>query len=105
MEENRENGRVRSPIWGLFYKKHKKISLFLKKNAQKLASFEKYTYICNMKNLLAGDMVKTIRTEWRQKATTYKNNKNLVVIKNHTIYKNDKITFLRGPLKENDKLF
>lgn len=50
-------------------------------------------------------MIKTIRTEWRQKATTYKNNKNLVVIKNHTIYKNDKITFLRGPLKENDKLF
>ena len=35
------------------------------KNAQKLASFEKYTYICNMKNLLAGDMIKTIRTEWR----------------------------------------
>ena len=50
---------------GLFYKKHKKISLFLKKNAQKLASFEKYTYICNMKNLPAGDMIKTIRTEWR----------------------------------------
>ena len=65
MEENRENGRIRSLIWGLFYKKHKKISLFLKKNAQKLASFEKYTYICNMKNLLAGDMIKTIRTEWR----------------------------------------
>ena len=56
MEENRENGWVRSPIWGLFYKKHKKISLFLKKNAQKLASFEKNTYICNMKNLLAGDI-------------------------------------------------
>ena len=78
MEENRENGRVRSPIWGLFYKKHKKISLFLKKNAQKLASFEKYTYICNMKNLLAGDIhrqqelsgdkkqrhLRTIRTKW-----------------------------------------
>lgn len=56
MEKNRENGLVRSPIWGLFYKKHKKNSLFLKKNAQKLASFEKYTYICNMKNLLAGDI-------------------------------------------------
>ena len=64
-EKKGKNGRVRSPIWGLFYKKHKKISLFLKKNAQKLASFEKYTYICNMKNLLAGDMIKTIRTEWR----------------------------------------
>ena len=105
MEKKGENGLVRSPIWGLFYKKHKKISLFLKKNAQKLASFEKYTYICNMKNLLAGDIPYTTRTEWRQKATTYKNNKNLVVIKSHTIYKNDKITFLRGPLKENDKLF
>jgi hypothetical protein len=65
MEKNRENGRVRSPKWGLFYKKHKKISLFGNKNAQKLASFEKYTYICNMKNLLAGDITKTIRTEWR----------------------------------------
>ena len=105
MEKNRVNGLVRSPIWGLFYKKHKKNSFFLKKNAQKLASFENYTYLCNMKNLLAGDIPYTTRTEWRQKATTYKNNKNLVVIKNHTIYKNDKITFLRGPLKENDKLF
>lgn len=65
MEKKGENGLVRSPIWGLFYKKHKKISLFLKKNAQKLASFENYTYICNMKNLPAGDMIKTIRTEWR----------------------------------------
>ena len=105
MEKKGENELVRSPIWGLFYKKHKKISLFLKKNAQKLASFEKNTYICNMKNLLAGDIPYTTRTEWRQKATTYKNNKNLVVIKSHTIYKNDKITFLRGPLKENEELF
>ena len=63
----------------------------MKKNAQKLAGFENYTYICNMKNLLAGDNTKI--------------NKNLVVIKNHTIYKNDKITFLRGPLKENEELF
>ena len=54
--EKGENGPVRSPIWGLFYKKHKKISLFLKKNAQKLAGFENYAYICNMKNLLAGDI-------------------------------------------------
>lgn len=77
----------------------------MKKNAQKLASFENYTYICNMKNLLAGDIPYTTRTEWRQKATTYKNNKNLVVIKSHTIYKNDKITFLRGPLKEKEELF
>ena len=65
MEKKGENELVRSPIWGLFYKKHKKNSLFLKKNAQKLASFEKYTYICNMKNLPAGDISKTIRTEWR----------------------------------------
>ena len=55
--------------------------------------------------LPAGDIPYTTRTEWRQKATTYKNNKNLVVIKSHTIYKNDKITFLRGPLKENEELF
>ena len=65
MEKKGENGLARSPIWGQFYKKHKKISLFLKKNAQKLASFEKNTYICNMKNLPAGDIPKTIRTEWR----------------------------------------
>lgn len=65
MEKKGENELVRSPIWGLFYKKHKKISLFLKKNAQKLASFEKNTYICNMKNFPAGDISKTIRTEWR----------------------------------------
>ena len=58
MEKKGENGWVRSPIWGLFYKKHKKNSLFLKKNAQKLASFEKYAYICNMKNLPAGDIPK-----------------------------------------------
>ena len=77
----------------------------MKKNAQKLAGFENYAYICNMKNLLAGDITKTIRTEWRQKATTFKNNKNLVVIKNHTIYKNNKITFLRGPLRKNEELF
>ena len=64
MEKKGENGLVRSPIWGQFYKKHKKISLFLKKNAQKLASFEKYTYICNMKNLPTGDIAKTIKTEW-----------------------------------------
>ena len=47
----------------------------------------------------------TTRTEWRQKATTFKNNKNLVVIKNHTIYKNNKIAFLRGPLRKNEELF
>lgn len=50
---------------GYFIKNIRKLAFFLKKNAQKLASFEKYTYICNMKNLLVGDMIKTIRTEWR----------------------------------------
>lgn len=49
---------------GYFIKNIRKIAFFLKKNAQKLASFEKYTYICNMKNLPAGDISKTIRTEW-----------------------------------------
>ena len=38
-----------------------------------------------MTYLPAGDIPYTTRTEWRQKATTYKNNKNLVVIKSHTI--------------------
>ncbi|RHK10843.1 hypothetical protein DW079_06365 [Segatella copri] len=64
MEENRENGRVRSPIWGLFYKKHKKISLFLEKKMLQTCKFQKYTYFCSMKNLPAGDISKTIRTEW-----------------------------------------
>lgn len=50
---------------GYFIKNIRKIAFFEKKNAQKLASFEKNTYFCNIKNLLAGDMVKTIRTEWR----------------------------------------
>ena len=49
---------------GYFIKNIRKLAFF-GKNAQKLASFEKYTYICNMKNLLVGDMIKTIRTEWR----------------------------------------
>lgn len=89
---------------GYFIKNIRKIAFFEKK-CSKTCKFRKNTYICNIKNLLAGDIPYTTRTEWRQKATTYKNNKNLVVIKSHTIYKNDKITFLRGPLKENDKLF
>lgn len=66
---------------------------------------KKILIFINMKNLLAGDIPYTTRTEWRQKATTYKNNKNLVVIKSHTIYKNDKIAFLRGPLRKNEELF
>ena len=70
----------------------------------KTFSTEVYIYFI-IAYLLAGDIPYTTRTEWRQKATTYKNNKNLVVIKSHTIYKNDKITFLRGPLKENEELF
>ena len=63
---------------GYFIKNIRKLAFFEKKNAQKLASFEKYTYICNMKNLLAGDIhrqqelsgdkklrhLRTIRTKW-----------------------------------------
>ena len=50
---------------GYFIKNIRKLAFFWKKNAQKLASFKKYTYLCSMKNLPAGDMIKTIRTEWR----------------------------------------
>ena len=50
---------------GYFIKNIRKLAFFWKKNAQKLASFKKYTYFCSMKNLLVGDMIKTIRTEWR----------------------------------------
>lgn len=90
---------------GYFIKNIRKIAFFEKKMLKNLQVSKKILILCNIKNLPAGDIPYTTRTEWRQKATTYKNNKNLVVIKSHTIYKNDKITFLRGPLKENDKLF
>lgn len=50
---------------GYFIKNIRKLAFFWKKNAQKLASFKKYTYFCSMKNLPAGDMIRTIRTEWR----------------------------------------
>ena len=60
---------------GYFMKNIRKLAFFWKKNAQKLASFENYTYICNMKNLPAGDIPK--------------NDKNWVVIK-ATMFKNDK---------------
>ena len=50
---------------GYFIKNIRKLAFFWKKNAQKLASFKKYTYyFCSMKNLPAGDISKTIRTEW-----------------------------------------
>ena len=51
---------------GYFIKNIRKLAFFWKKNAQKLASFKKYP-------------------GWRY----HKNNKELVVIKNHTIYKNN----------------
>ena len=41
---------------GYFIKNIRKLAFFEKKNAQKLAGFENYAYICNMKNLLAGDI-------------------------------------------------
>ena len=46
---------------GYFIKNIRKLAFFWKKNAQKLASFKKYTYCCSMKNLPAGDITKTIR--------------------------------------------
>ena len=49
---------------GYFIKNIRKLAFFWKKNAQKLASFKKYTYFCSMKNLSAGDISKTIRTDW-----------------------------------------
>lgn len=90
---------------GYFIKNIRKLAFFEKKMLKNLQVSKNILICCNMKNLLAGDIPYTTRTEWRQKATTYKNNKNLVVIKSHTIYKNDKITLLRGPLKENEELF
>ena len=47
---------------GYFIKNIRKLAFFWKKNAQKLV--KKYTYFCSMKNLPAGDISKTIRTEW-----------------------------------------
>ena len=61
---------------GYFIKNIRKIAFFEKKMLKNLQVSKKNTYICNMKNLLAGDIPYTTRTEWRQKATTYKNNKN-----------------------------
>ena len=49
---------------GYFIKNIRKIAFFEKK-CSKTCKFRKNTYICNMKNLPAGDMIKTIRTEWR----------------------------------------
>ena len=46
---------------GYFIKNIRKLAFFWKKNAQKLASFKKYTNFCSMKNLPAGDITKTIR--------------------------------------------
>ena len=70
-----------------------------------IVAFIATQFLLFLSYLQPGDIPYTTRTEWRQKATTYKNNKNLVVIKSHTIYKNDKITVLREPLKENEELF
>lgn len=65
MEKKGKTDWLEAQYEGYFIKNTRKIAFFEKKNAQKLASFEKNTYICNMKNLLAGDISKTIRTEWR----------------------------------------
>ena len=51
MEKKGENGLVRSPIWGLFYKKHKKISLFFEKKCSKTCKFRKlYLYLQHEKS-------------------------------------------------------
>ena len=60
---------------GYFIKNIRKLAFFWKKNAQKLASFKKYTYFMQHEKSPC----------WRY----HKNNKELVVIKNHTIYKNN----------------
>lgn len=75
---------------GYFIKNIRKLAFFEKK-CSKTCKFRKiYLYLQHEKS-----------SGWRY----HKNNKNLVVIKSHTIYKNDKITFLRGPLKEKEELF
>lgn len=62
---------------GYFIKNIRKLAFFEKKML-KTCKFRKYTYICNMKNLLAGDIhrqqelsgdkklrhLRTIRTKW-----------------------------------------
>lgn len=49
---------------GYFIKNIRKLAFFEKKMLKNLQVSKKNTYICNMKNLLAGDITKTIRTEW-----------------------------------------
>ena len=51
---------------GYFIKNIRKLAFFWKKNAQKLASFKKYTYFCSMKNLPAGDICSS-SPKWTQK--------------------------------------
>lgn len=75
---------------GYFIKNIRKLAFFEKKMLKNLQVSKKYLYLQHEKS-----------PGWRY----HKNNKNLVVIKSHTIYKNDKITFLRGPLKGKEELF
>ena len=50
---------------GYFIKNIRKIAFFEKKMLKNLQVSKKILILCNIKNLLAGDMIKTIRTEWR----------------------------------------
>ena len=50
---------------GYFIKNIRKLAFFEKKMLKNLQVSKNILHICNMKNLLAGDITKTIRTEWR----------------------------------------
>lgn len=50
---------------GYFIKNIRKIAFFEKKMLKNLQVSKKILILCNIKNLLAGDITKTIRTEWR----------------------------------------
>lgn len=50
---------------GYFIKNIRKIAFFEKKMLKNLQVSKKILILCSIKNLPAGDMIKTIRTEWR----------------------------------------
>ena len=49
---------------GYFIKNIRKIAFFEKKMLKNLQVSKKILILCSIKNLLAGDMIKTKRTEW-----------------------------------------
>ena len=50
---------------GYFIKNIRKLAFFEKKMLKNLQVSKNILICCNMKNLPAGDITKTIRTEWR----------------------------------------